>query len=85
MDVASEDGIIKIKFSRPILLDLKRRRLYRILADNDIADEYSEDSKEKLKKQTQRYNELDKSVKREQTYSEDLLLDKKVKLKELSD
>ena len=50
MDVASEDGIIKIAFSRPILLDLKRRRLYRILADNDITDEYSEEDKEKLSK-----------------------------------
>ena len=48
MDVASEDGIIKIAFSRPILLDLKRRRLYRLLADNNIADDYSEEDKEKL-------------------------------------
>ena len=44
-----------------------------------------EDSKEKYKKLTQRHAELDKSVKREQTYSEDLLIDKKIKLKELSD
>ena len=48
VETASEDGIIQIAFSRPVFLDLKRRRLNRLLAEDDNANEYSEEDKEKL-------------------------------------
>ena len=48
VDTASEDGIIRIAFSRPVKLELERRSLNRLLADDEIPEEYSEEDKEKL-------------------------------------
>ena len=45
MDTVSQDGIVRIEFSRPIKLELNRR-----LLNDDVVEDYTAEDREKLSK-----------------------------------